>query len=537
MPVTNERLSTASPTADLARQGNYKNFGRNESEMRRRRAENSVELRKNKREDQLTKRRNMNMAKNLGADSDSESEIPMPSVLSNGQVDYTPIVKDIRSTNVERLSRAANQLRKLLSKDVNPPIQEVVELGVIPDLVKCLARSDCPNLQFEAAWALTNIASGSSEQTAAVVQEGAVPVFIELLVSPEANVREQVVWALGNIAGDSTQCRDFLLQLNIVRPLMQMLGSESSLSLIRNATWTMSNLCRGKNPSPSLQAVQPFIPMAARLLNSADEEINADACWCLSYVSDGDEENIAAVVNTGVIPKLTELLSHGVKVATPALRCLGNIVTGNDTQTQAVVDANAIPAIRTLLSHPKENMKKEAAWTMSNITAGTVNQIQACIDGNTIPLLIDIMVNSEFKARKEAAWAICNVATAGSDYQIEYVVSQGCIRPLIDMLEAHDTKLLHAILDAITKILKYGESVALKSGVENKYADFVEEAGGVDKLENLQAHENVEIYEAAFKILTSFFVVDSDEDEELAPEQTGSEYTFGVAQPNEHFRF
>ena len=73
----------------------------------------------------------------------------------------------------------------------------------------------------------------------------AVPIFVQLLSSPSEDVREQAVWALGNIAGDSTKCRDLVLSHGALHPLLSHLNEHSKLTMLRNATWTLSNFCRG----------------------------------------------------------------------------------------------------------------------------------------------------------------------------------------------------------------------------------------------------------------------------------------------------
>lgn len=93
--------------------------------------------------------------------------------------------------------------RKILSQERNPPLNLIVEAGLIPRLVEFLKSSLHPCLQCEAAWALTNVASGTSEQTRAVVEAGAIQPLVELLSSPHMIVSEQAVWALGNIAGET----------------------------------------------------------------------------------------------------------------------------------------------------------------------------------------------------------------------------------------------------------------------------------------------------------------------------------------------
>lgn len=165
---------------------------------------------------------------------------------------------------------AVQTARKLLSADRNPPIDPLINSGILPILVNCLENDSNPPLQFEAAWTLTNIASGTSEQTNKVVQAGAIPLFLKLLHSPHQNVCEQAVWALGNIIGDGPYLRDYVIELGVVNPLLSFIKPEIPISFLRNVTWVIVNLCRNKDPPPPMNTIKDLLPALNALIHHTD---------------------------------------------------------------------------------------------------------------------------------------------------------------------------------------------------------------------------------------------------------------------------
>ncbi|KAF4674901.1 Importin alpha subunit (Karyopherin alpha subunit) (Serine-rich RNA polymerase I suppressor protein) [Perkinsus olseni] len=492
-----------------ARRRNYKKTGDFE-DSRRRREDEAVQIRKAEKEKQLAHRRRMDVeGSDLTASGQSATSSGAPNL-----AELQEAVVGCNAADPDTQFKATQYVRRLLSIEKNPPIQYVIDAGLVPRMVVFLQDTQRPKLQFEAAWALTNIASGTRAQTETVVAAGTIPLFIALLGSPDAEVREQAVWALGNIAGDSPRLRDMVLEANVLPGMMNLFNDSDKFSLFRNATWALSNLCRGK-PQPPLEAVAPALPLLSQLINSNDVEVITDACWALSYVTDGPSERIQAVLDTGACPRLVELLKHDSPlVQTPALRAVGNIVTGDDKQTQQVINCGGLEPLHALLYSPKKNLRKEACWSISNITAGNREQIQECINKGLFGKLIELLTNAEFDVKKEAAWAVSNATAGGTPEQVDYLVQNGCIKPLCDLLDVTDTKIVGCCLEGIDNILRVGVLAQERNPdfTENPYLHLIEEADGMTKIEDLQGDRNDAIYEKAVHILESFFPVEEDDD-------------------------
>jgi importin subunit alpha-1 len=193
------------------------------------------------------------------------------------KLELKKLVEQARSKNLEIIINAVVEIRKMISQSKNPPIDEIIQSGIVPDLIEFLKNSDT-KLQYETASILTNIASGTFEQTKVIIDSGAVPVFLQFLHSSDHNVSNQVAWALGNIIADKTQFYNYCIELGLIEEILKIDFSKLRIKNLRTLTWIMANLCRNKEICTGKNVGKLFLPLLEMLVFNRDDEILGECC-------------------------------------------------------------------------------------------------------------------------------------------------------------------------------------------------------------------------------------------------------------------
>jgi importin subunit alpha-6/7 len=547
----------------------------NGTEGRKHREETSIQIRKARKEELLRKRRMAIVSTEAGSQTNnndnatfstqSELELEIQDSVSIFQKWITSS-KDAATTDEEELCNAVKKIRRMLSVDKNPPVKEIIDSGALFFLTELLCIQNNANILFETTWALTNIASTSYTHRV-IEQLNLVDRLVPLIIHDSPAVREQSAWCIGNIAGDHHEYRDILLKNHdIVNGLIINLKQPDSPTLLQNICWTISNLCRGKNPQPPVASTRLFLQPLYSVISQSIESIKnqnvdcelheliTDAMWCMTYLSDGDNSRIqivlddccstsdSAVGGRDIVQCVKEILklhkntgeiNRGLLI--PAVRLLGNIVSGTHDQTSIVVNSGVLKFVDHLLGHPSKALQKEVCWMLSNIAAGTEDHIwsifQATRNSGLVNSIIKKASSSEtINVRKEAIWTISNILTTGCRHQYKILVQLDAIDPLCEILSyMEDSKLLVIAMAALEVILVNNEE-------DNTAHDQIIEAyGGVEALEKLQEHPSNEVYEKAVYLIEKFFNgIEEENDQNVMPTTIG-DTTFEFAAPKQLF--
>uniref|UniRef100_A0A7S4VWW2 Importin subunit alpha n=1 Tax=Alexandrium monilatum TaxID=311494 RepID=A0A7S4VWW2_9DINO len=407
-------------------------------------------------------------------------------------------------TDEDRQLMAAEKFRQVLSSENNPRVQEVIDAGAVPCLVELAGSGPSTQVQHEALWALTNIAAGSADQTAAVVDEGAVELLVGKVSAENLDLAEQAAWGLGNIAGDNEQFRDRVLEAGGLAPMLESLGREDPpVALLRTVVWVITNLCRG-NPPPDAAAVLPAVQPLVNILGTVtDQAVVQDACWSLSYLCQLDE-CIEPTIRAGFVARASELLGHSSpSTLEPVLKTIGAIAAGGEAQTWAVAsDKPCLGRLVFLTCHQERVIRQQACLVLSNIMAGTCDQIQAVVAAGALPQLVKAL-DDEPKVAREAVRAFASLEESALPEQFEAAVDACCIAPLVKMA-AHPNVPWELSGRALTGIMRAGSKLKADRGLGgNPFVRPFVEAGGVQILEDREDDASLDIVRAEVRAVVA----------------------------------
>ena len=180
----------------------------------------------------------------------------------------------------------------------------------------------------------------------------------------------------------------------MIKPLIDYLSKDISISFLRNITWVMVNLCRHKETPVSFDAVREILPALKCLLSHSDTTVCSvlDATRvpqqffsrldsgrlyvgpCLSArVRPSHYPAGRGIRDDSVDGEASESHGHknsdcwsenGISLRVQsildilALRAVGNVATGSDEQTQVVLNHGALHSLLKLINHQKEKVTK-----------------------------------------------------------------------------------------------------------------------------------------------------------------------------------
>ncbi|XP_047322799.1 protein CELLULOSE SYNTHASE INTERACTIVE 3-like [Impatiens glandulifera] len=155
-------------------------------------------------------------------------------------------------------------------------------------------RTGSLTLQAYAAGAIKNIAV-VEEIRVALLEEGAIPVLINLLISESALAQEKSANCISILASSGEHCRDIIIQEKGLQRLLQLLQQSSSSDTVEHVLRAILSLSVSESVSKSLSSSTTFIIQIAELIkhgNKLIQHISASLLSTLS-ISDGNKKAIA----------------------------------------------------------------------------------------------------------------------------------------------------------------------------------------------------------------------------------------------------
>ena len=478
-------------------------IGRDAEESREKKLTEQVELRKSKRMDVTFKNRNLR-----GRDIEwiDIEKLPAEEYSIEKLEEYIECIKhENRKVNLA----GVYGIRKIISNPKFNSLSVISESGVVGLVSSFMYMDNYPQLQYETAWLIGNMCTGTSEQIEVIVKHGCFSGLAYMLNSSITEVKEQAFWALGNMATDSSKFRDLLLEPAVFENLIKIVMSVNTpIRLLKQGCWTLSCICRIK-PIPRVDICEKLtLPMTKGLLmyneikENTEDVLHAIISMITNYsqlISKFDDKDVIAII-------MRFVYGNDLKLCVLSLKIIGNFIAGEDKQADTVIKSGALKALKYLAPTQEIEIKKEVFWCISNLCAGNYLQLEALWSSGLISFLVKGIQSQPFIIKKDICWSLFNLI-ANSFLYLEELIDQGLFTSISHLLSLQDAKIARVSISCLSRCL---DQIYSDHDLYHKALALIHETGLISQLIDLQTHSNEKVFSLTYALLEKHFDNESE---------------------------
>jgi hypothetical protein len=471
---------------------------------------NTVELRKAKRQDCLSKRR-------FRTQELANSLHNMNILLSEDLKSKFPYLNDESFPTDSKISRisedfaAGNSSPDLLRLMIsitnttgNAPAQ-FTQMAVANKLVQIIDNPSVINAK-NALELCINLSFYSREFCGHLVGLKVIQIVAKRI---EANFKDEAncdgLWLIDNLIIDDIRLVGEFEKLDLFNFLAEELEKTLTLSkdLIFCSVKLMETVLKHRKlvKDPYHEA---FLRIADRLLLLEHNEILIYAVLALGNIMKFTE-NIEKVIRLNLNRRIFSFLDRNNDLSFSALRYFGMICLGSSKEVNTLITLGLLDKLMQFLLSEKLIMRKESLWILSNCILGQENVANQILARNDFVFILQNTQENVVDLKIEALTVLSLLAEYGN-FRNVFERSVEILRYLVLCLKIKDARILCLAMKSLGLILKCGSKMmtAGQRGL-NVLLETLNSLDGIDLIEVLQQHPNTEVFEAAQLIILEYF--------------------------------
>jgi hypothetical protein len=380
----------------------------------------------------------------------------------------------------------------LLIESISKYLRQFLDFAKYPDTVV-----------WEAMLIVCSFTNLSNSFIIDFVEQGGVPLLMDMLRRADPGMLESVIVSIGNISSLDRRFAGMFLEEGASSVLVSLLHSGSEHQIWhKQLSWTTGMMTQ--HYLKQLNTVfYETLQIFSKLKDFRDTEADIDILWGCMHLTSGEDEALAVFAKSDLMQfVLNKLKQSSVKTCPAVLKAIGNLLSGPTTVSQPLLDLGVAELLIQYLSLPCEPLVSEALFSLSNIATESAQCAMRVFKHSVVPHAVRGLWSKYKPLAKEACFYLLNLAQRLPVDTVERLQTEFNVFSLAShQLESLELEVLCNFLMALWTLLRRSAE-----GYQiNALLNSLEVAGWPEALERVQLYDNEEVYSVSSVILKEFF--------------------------------